>query len=171
MKCSLVLILLAGSLAGAQQSYPPPSLCPVLATLASTKRLDDPKGDFIVIWSWNQGKKTVHGMEFHLVMLDTAGNRYPASHHYQAKGDVKPNAGDMVMYPATEEAKHFGAKWADIDGVEVYVARLMFADATVWTPGKGVSCKTTFLNDDYDKELERRAKNAIPQEKAPPKKK
>ena len=104
-------------------------------------------------------------------MLDTAGNRYPASHYYQAKGDVKPNTGDVVTYPTTEEAKHFGAKWADIDGVEVYVARLMFADATVWTPRKGVSCKTTFLNDDYDKEMDRRWKLATQQDKAPPKKK
>jgi hypothetical protein len=157
MRSLLVLILVAGSV-GAQQSYPSRSSCPVLATLASSKRASGPDGDFIVIWYFNQGSKAIHGAEFHLLMLDTAGNRYPAFQAYQAEGSVKPNSGDVVMYPATEEAKFFGDKWAHIDGVEVYVARLLFADATVWTPGKGVSCKTSFLNDDYDKEMERREK-------------
>ena len=108
-----------------------------------------------MIWYRNQGKETIHGVQFQLMMLDTAGNRYPASQAYQAKGSVDPGHGDLVMYPATDEAKHFRDKWAHIDGVAVYVTRILFADATVWTPGKGISCKTSFLNDQYDKELER----------------
>jgi hypothetical protein len=182
MKHLLVLILVAASVAGAQQSYRPPSSCPVLATLASSKfaygddpgcrRLQwcSPEGESIVIWYFNRGSKTIHGAEFHLVMLDAAGNRYPAFQAYQAEGTVKHDNGDFVIYPATEEAKYFGDKWTHIHGVEVYVARLLFTDATVWTPAKGVFCKTSFLNDAYDKEIERRQK-AQQQQNAKAKKK
>ncbi len=158
---SLVLTILFAQAALAQQNYQPPSACPVLASLASSKvRSTDPndKGENIVIWFWNQGKKTTHGVEFHLYMLDTAGNKYPASQSYQAKGDVKPQNGDVVIYPNKDEQQFFGDKWDRIEGVEIHVTRILFADATAWSPPKGVNCKTVFLNDNYDKEMERRDK-------------
>jgi len=162
---SLAFVLLVEAPAWTQQTYPPPSSCPVLASLASAKVHDwsDPKNpdkDNIVIWAWNQGTKTIHGVQYQLFLLDTAGNRYPASQFYQMKGDVEPRNGDVTAFPAKDEAAQFGAKWEQIDGVEVHVTRILFKDATVWTPRKGVDCKTAFLNDDYDKEIERRSEAA-----------
>lgn len=144
----------------AQRTYPPPSQCPVLATLASSKvpNLDKSGGDSIVIWSWNQGGKTTHGIEFQLVMLDAAGNKYPASQKYVATGDEKPNSGDVVVYPTKDEEEHLGSNWQNIEGVEVYVTGIMFADATTWKPKRGVFCKTAFINADYDKEIEKHGK-------------
>jgi hypothetical protein len=170
MKSLLVLFLVAASVAEAQNKTLTASSCTVIATLASSKRDSGSDGNFIVIWYFNRGSKPIHGVEFHLVMLDAVGNRYPASQAYQARGTVKQNNGDLVMFPSTEEAKYFGANWDHIDGVEVYVASLLFADATVWTPGKGVSCKASFLNDAYDKEIERiervqQQRNAKPKNK------
>jgi len=74
----------------AQQAVPPPAQCPVLSSLASSKvkYKDEEK---IVIWFWNQGTKTTHGIEFQLILLDAAGNHYPASQRYIATGDTKPN--------------------------------------------------------------------------------
>jgi hypothetical protein len=43
--------------------------------------------------------------------------------------------------------------WDRIEGVEVHVTKILFTDATVWTPPEGVD-----LNDNYDKEMERRDK-------------
>jgi hypothetical protein len=48
-----------------------------------------------------------------------------------------------------------GDYWDSIDGVEVYVTNILFADATTWLPKKGVTCKTAFLNDNYDAALRR----------------
>lgn len=143
----------------AQRTYPPPSQCPVLATLASSKvpSLDN-SGDHIVIWFWNRGAKTTHGIEFQLVMLDGAGNKYPASQKYIATGDEKPNSGDLVMYATKDEEEHFGSDWQNIEGVEVYVTSILFADATTWKPKRDVVCKTAFINSDYDKEMEKRGK-------------
>lgn len=160
MKYRLIVLLLVGMTAWAQQQYPPPSSCPVLASLASSKLHND-DGDNIVIWTFNQGHKTVHGIEYRLFMLDVAGNRYPASQTYHAKGDVEPNSGDVVIYPAKNEQEHFGEGWSQIEGVEVHVSRVLFTDATVWTPRKGVVCKTAFLNSEYDKEMARRDKIAL----------
>jgi hypothetical protein len=158
---SLVLAILFAQISLAQQSYPPPTACPVLSSLASSKvRSTDPndKSENIVIWFWDQGKKTAHGVEFHLYMLDTAGNRYPASQSYQVKGDVKPQNGDVVIYPTKDEQQFFGDKWDRIEGIEVHVTKILFADATAWSPAKGVDCKTVFLNDNYEKEMGRRDK-------------
>jgi hypothetical protein len=115
----------------AQRTYPPPSQCPVLATLASSKVPSlDKSGDHIVIWFWNRGGKTTHGIEFQLVMLDGAGNKYPASQKYIATGDTKPTSGDLVIYSTKDEEEHFGSDWGNIEGVEVYVTSVMFGDAT-----------------------------------------
>ena len=163
---SLAFVLLVGAPALSGQSYPPFSSCPVLASLASAKvhDLGDPKNpdkDNIVIWAWNQGTKTIHGVQYQLFLLDIAGNRYPASQFYQMKGDVEPRSGDVAAFPVKDEAAHLGApKWEQIDGIEVHVTRILFKDATVWTPRKGVDCKTAFLNDGYDKEMDRRAEAA-----------
>jgi hypothetical protein len=107
---SLIQIILLTQSMRAQQDFPSPSACPVLATLASSKiRSTDAndKGEYIVIWFWNQGQKTSHGVEFRLSMLDTAGNKYPASQAYQEKGDVKPRNGDLVTYPTNRRATVF----------------------------------------------------------------
>jgi hypothetical protein len=163
----LVLFYLLATTAEAQKQYAPPSQCPVLATLASSKVPSlDSSGDHIVIWFWNQGSKTTHGVEFQLLMLDAAGNKYPASQKYIATGDEKPNSGDLVMYPTTEEEQHFAADWKNIDGVEVYVTSIMYSDATTWKPKRGSVCKTAFINADYDKEMERRGKVAEQKMKA-----
>ena len=155
--CIPALLLFFCGICSSQQTYPPGTNCPVLASLASSKVHSD-KGDSIVIWFWNQGKKTAHGIQFKLFMLDVAGNRFPASQLYQAKGDTKPQSGDVVIYPTTDEEQYFGDKWKSIDGVEVHVTRILFNDASAWVPRKGVDCKTTFLNDGYDKEMESRDK-------------
>jgi hypothetical protein len=134
-----------------ESAVPPPSQCPVYASLATTKLQGH---DRIVIWFWNQGRKTTHGVEFHLVMLDTVGNRYPSAQRYIAEGKVKPNRGDFIVASAKAEKHDFGASWENIDGVEVHVVSAMFADATTWRPGKEVECKTAFLNANYEKALE-----------------
>ena len=152
---------LFSKIAVAQQTYPPPSQCPVLATLASSKVPSlDKSGDSIVIWFWNQGAKTTHGIEFQLEMLDASGNKYPASQKYVATGDEKPRNGDVVIYSTKAEEEHFRENWNNIEGVEVYVTSIMFADATTWKPKRGVVCKTAFINSDYDKEMEKRGKIA-----------
>jgi hypothetical protein len=163
----LVLYSLFATTALAQRTNPPPSQCPVLATLASSKvPSKDKSGDHIVIWFWNQGSKTTHGIEFTLMMLDAAGNKYPAARKYIATGDTNPNNADVVMYSTSEEDKHFGADWNNIEGVEVYVTSIMFADATTWKPKQGVVCKTAFINSDYEKEMEKREKKFEQSKKA-----
>lgn len=154
---ALALSILFCGVAMGQQTPPPPSQCPVLASLASS-RLKTDKGENIVIWFWNQGNKTTHGIEFQLMMLDAAGNRYPASQRYLATGNTKPKSGDVVTYPAKSEQEHFGATWENIEGVEVYVTSVMFADASTWKPKRGVVCKMAFINSDYEKEIEERMK-------------
>jgi len=141
----------------AQQAVPPPAQCPVLSSLASSKvkYKDEEK---IVIWFWNQGTKTTHGIEFQLILLDAAGNHYPASQRYIATGDTKPNSGDVVMYPAKNEQELLGGEWENIEGIEVYVTSIMFADATTWKPKRGAVCKTAFTNSNYVKEMEKRGK-------------
>jgi hypothetical protein len=135
------------------QNYPPATSCPVLATLASSKVRSD-KSENLVIWFYNQGTRTTHGVEFTLVMLDGAGNRYPASHRYIGTGTLKPKTGDVVSFSTEDEAKYFGDGWKDIDGVEVYVTSILFADATTWKPKRGIPCKTSFINSDYQKQME-----------------
>ena len=155
MKSLLAFLFLLGTIATAQQQqYPPASAYPVLSPGASSKHHSE-AGDNIVIWFWNQGNKTIHGVQFQLFMLDSAGNRYPASQAYQVKADTKPQNGDVVIYPTKNEERHFGQNWSSIDGVEVHVVRVMFNDATVWTPPKGVVCKTAFLNENYDAAMDR----------------
>src|SRR5262245_5629944 len=114
----LVLLLLFAGTAIAQRVPQPTSSCPVLVSLASSKVHSD-LGDSIVIFFWNQGKKTIHGAQFTLLMLDVGGSKYPASQRYLVTGDLKSNSGDVVVYPTTDEEKHFGENWKNIDGVEV----------------------------------------------------
>lgn len=141
----------------AQQTIRPPTQCPVLASLASSK-VHNQTGDDIVIWFWNQSTKATHGTEFSLVMLDAAGNRYPASKRYVATGGLKPQSGDIVVFSAKDEEQFFGQTWADIDGIEVHVVSVMFKDATTWRPKRGVVCKTAFINADYDAEVAKRGR-------------
>jgi hypothetical protein len=129
--------------------------CPVLATLATSKRPWPDGGEHIVIWFFNQGKKTTRGIQFELFMLDAVGNRYPASQKYIATGETQPQKGDVVDYPTDTEKLHFGEGWSVIDGVEVRVTRVMFKDNTVWVPQKGQSCKTVCMNDDFEPALEK----------------
>lgn len=131
--------------------------CPVLPTLASSK-LSSEVGEHIVIWFFNQGSKTTHGIQFELFMLDAVGNRYPASQKYVATGEIKPHSGDVVDYPTDKEREFFGENWAVVEGVEVRVTRIMFKDGSVWVQPKGYVCKMTFLNDDYQAEMGRRWK-------------
>jgi hypothetical protein len=77
---------------------------------------------------------------------------------YQAKADVKPQNGDVVIYPNKDEQAYLGDKWDSIDGVVVHISKILFSDATTWLPAKGVDCKTVFLNENYDKEIEKRDK-------------
>ena len=153
---ALAVVICANAFA---QHTPPPRQCPVLATLASSK-VHNPTGDNVVIWFWNQGTKAAHGIEFRLVMLDAAGNRYPASQQYVATGSTKPNSGDVVAYPAKNEEDYFGQRWKDIEGIEVYVVSVMFSDATTWKPSRGVACKTAFINGNYAEEIARMEKRA-----------
>jgi hypothetical protein len=132
--------------------------CPVLATLATSKRPWPDGGEHIVIWFFNQGQKTTRGIQFELFMLDAVGNRYPASQKYIATGETQPQKGDVVDYPTDTEKLHFSEGWSVIDGVEVRVTRVMFKDNTVWVPQKVQPCKTVFMNDDYDAALEKRWK-------------
>jgi hypothetical protein len=145
----IVLICSAGF---GQQPVPLASQCPIYSSLATTKVRGE---DMIVIWFWNQGSKTTHGAEFRLVMLDAAGNRYPSSKRYVVTGKVRPQRGDFVSYSAKPEQEQFGANWENIEGIEVYVVSVMFADATTWKPMKGSSCKTAFISANYDREIER----------------
>ncbi len=143
--------------------------CPVLATLASSK-LPWEKGDeHIVIWFYNQGRKTTRGIQFELFMLDAVRNRYPAAQKYVSTGETEPRKGDVVDYPTDAEKAHFGDGWANIAGVEVRVTRVMFKDDTVWVPQKGQVCKMVFMNDEYQPEMNRRLeaarKKREPQEK------
>jgi hypothetical protein len=142
----------------AQQTVPPPTQCPVLASLASS-RVKYKDEENIVIWFWNQGTKTAHGIEFQLMLLDAAGNRYPAVQRYVATGDTKPSSGDVVIYPAKKEQENLAAGWENIEGVEVYVTSIMFDDATTWKPKRGAVCKTAFINSNYEKEMKEREKN------------
>lgn len=135
------------------QNYPPATSCPVLATLASSKVPSD-KGENLVIWFYNQGTRATHGVEFTVVMLDGAGNRYPASHRYIGTGTLKPKTGDVVSFSTEDEAMFFGDSWKYIDGLEVYVTSILFADATTWKPKRGVPCKTSFINAGYEKQIE-----------------
>jgi len=136
-----------------------PNSCPVLPTLASSK-LSSEVGEHIVIWFYNQGNKTTHGIQFALFMLDAVGNRYPASQKYVVTGEIKPDTGDVVDYPTDKEREFFGENWAQVEGVEVRVTRIMFKDGSVWVPQKGRVCKMTFLNGDYQAEMDRRWKAA-----------
>jgi hypothetical protein len=131
--------------------------CPVLPTLAAS-RLPSEEGESVVIWYLNDGGKTIRGVQFELVMLDAVGNRYPAAQKYIASGTVKPQNGDVVIYPTDKEKEHFGADWTLIEGVEVRVTRVMFQDGSVWVPQKGQVCMMRFMNDEYDAEMERRRK-------------
>ena len=154
---ALAVSILFCAIASGQQQVPSPSQCPVLASLASSRvKYNDEEN--IVIWFWNQGNKTAHGIEFQLMLLDAAGNQYPGSQRYIATGDTKPNSGDVVIYSAKSEQQHLGAGWENIEGVEVYVTSIMFADATTWKPKRGVPCKAAFVNSNYGKEMERREK-------------
>lgn len=153
MKRTLLLpVLMLISVICVAQQYPSAASCPVLATMASSKVQSD-KGENIVTWFYNQGTKATHGVEFTLVMLDGAGNRYPASQRYIGTGTLKPKTGDVVIFSTANEAKYFGDGWKNIDGVEVYVSSILFADATTWKP-KRVACKTSFINADYTKRME-----------------
>ena len=156
VKALAVSILFCG-IASGQQQVPAPSQCPILASLASS-RVKYKDEENIVIWFWNQGTKTTHGIEFQLMLLDAAGNRYPGSQRYIATGDTKPNSGDVVMYPAKNEQELLGGAWENIEGIEVYVTSIMFADATTWKPKRGAVCKTAFTNSNYVKEMEKRGK-------------
>ncbi len=129
-----------------------PSLCATLPHCSNRKNEDDVK---VCQASVN---KTAHGIEFQLMLLDAAGNQYPGSQRYIATGDTKPNSGDVVIYSAKSEQQHLGAGWENIEGVEVYVTSIMFADATTWKPKRGVPCKAAFVNSNYGKEMERREK-------------
>lgn len=91
-------------------------------------------------------------------MLDAVGNRYPAAQAYVAKGEVKPNFGDVVSYETKDEEEHFGEQWAQIEGIEVHVTRILFKDGSVWVPRRGVDCEAHFMNDDYAAEMDRRWK-------------
>ncbi len=142
---ALVVSTFFCGIAHAQQTVPPPTQCPVLASLASS-RVKYKDEENIVIWFWNQGTKTAHGIEFQLMLLDAAGNRYPAVQRYVATGDTKPNSGDVVIYPAKKEQENLAAGWENIEGVEVYVTSIMFDDATTWKPKRGAVCKTAFIN-------------------------
>jgi len=155
MKWLSLLACVFASSALAQQTAPVLPTCPVIATLASSKvqNLDNKEEENIVIFFSNRGTKTAHGVEFKLEMLDIVGNRYPASIVYQVKGDTKPQNGDFVAYSTADEKKFFGDKWDSIDGVVVHVSKILFSDATTWTPSKGVDCKTSFLNENYDKQI------------------
>src|SRR5260370_13140722 len=135
--------------------------CPVMPSLASSN-LDGGKdvGAHIVIWYFNQGSKTVRGVQFRVLMLDAVGNRYPAAQAYVAKGEVKPNSGDVVSYETKDEKDHFGEQWAQIEGIEVHVTRVLFKDGSVWVPRNGVVCEAHFMNDDYGPEMDRRWKAA-----------
>jgi len=93
-------------------------------------------------------------------MLDAVGNPYPATQKYVATGETKPKRGDVVDYPTDTEKAHFGDGWANIQGVEVRVTRVMFKDTSVWVPQKGQVCKMTFMNDDYAAEVKRRLEAA-----------
>jgi hypothetical protein len=151
----LLACLFSASMRAQQEAPPSPITCPVIATLASSKvqNLDNKEEENIVIFFWNRGKKTAHGIEFRLEMLDTVGNKYPASIVYQVKGDTKPQNGDFVAYSTVDEKRFFGDKWESIDGVVVHVSKILFTDATIWTPPKGGDCKTSFLNDNYGKQI------------------
>ena len=130
--------------------------CPVLPSLASSKLPWPEGGERIVIWFFNQGRKTTHGIQFELLMVDAVGNRYRASQKYIVTGEIKPQTGDVVIYPVDPEKGHLEDIWGLIDGVEVRVTRIMFKDNTVWVPQKGQVCKMVFLNDQYQAEIERR---------------
>jgi hypothetical protein len=93
------------------------------------------------------------------MMLDAAGNKYPASQKYDASSAMKPNGTNVVIYTTTGEAQHFGAGWNNIEGIEVNVTFILFPDAKPWKPKPDVVCKTTFVNSDYDKETEKRGKD------------
>ena len=99
-------------------------------------------------------------------MLDVAGNKYPASQKYAATGKTEPNSGDVVFYSTKDEEEHFGSNWGNIEGVEVYVTSIMFADATTWKPKRGAVCKTAFINSDFSKVMEERDKIAAKEMKA-----
>jgi hypothetical protein len=71
------------------------------------------------------------------------------------RGDTKPQNGDVVFYSTADEKNFFGNKWDSIDGVVVHVSKILFTDATTWTPLKGVDCKTTFLNENYETAMKR----------------
>jgi hypothetical protein len=135
--------------------------CPVISTLASSK-VDGGQGVgmHIVIWYFNQGSKTLRGVQFNVRMLDAVGNRYPAANAYVAKGEIKPNDGDVVSYETKDEEDHFGEQWAQIEGIEVHVTRVLYKDGSVWVPRKGVDCEAHFMNDEYAAELDRRWKAA-----------
>jgi hypothetical protein len=134
--------------------------CPVLPSLATSKLPWSKGGEHIVIWFYNQGRKTTRGIQFELFMLDGVGNRYPAAQKYVSTGETEPQKGDVVDYPTDAEKAHFGDAWANIEGVEVRVTRVMFKDNTVWVPQKGQVCKMTFMNDDYQPEMNKRLEAA-----------
>jgi hypothetical protein len=144
--------------------------CPVMPTLASSK-VDGGQGVgmHIVIWYFNQGPKTIRGVQFDVRMLDAVGNGYPAANAYVAKGEIKPNDGDVVSYETKDEEDHFGERWAQIEGIEVHVTRVLYKDGSVWVPRKGLDCKAHFMNDEYAAELDRRWKAAEKKMKKVPK--
>ena len=110
--------------------------CPVVPSLASSKVDGGGVGTHIVIWYFNQGSKTLRGVQFNVMMLDAVGNRYPAALAYVAKGEIKPQTGDVVSFETKEEEEHFGERWAQIEGIEVHVTRVLFKDGSVWVPRK-----------------------------------
>ena len=135
--------------------------CPVLPSLASSK-VDGGKGVgvHVVIWYFNQSTRTIRGVQFRALMVDAVGNRYPAAITYIAKGEVKPDRGDVVSYETKDEEEHFGERWPLIEGIELHVTRVLFKDGSVWVPRKGVDCEAHFMNDDYQAEMDRRWKEA-----------
>ena len=153
----LFAVLTCAFQASAQTPSPPPSSCPVMPSLASS-RLPSGEGDHVVIWFWNQSNKTIRGAQFELFMLDAVANRYAAYGPYIAEGEVKPQNGDVVIYPTKREEEHLGDAWSLIKGMEVRVTRVLFKDGSVWILRKGQTCKATFMNDEYDAEIARRLK-------------
>jgi hypothetical protein len=145
-----LVFLIAVCALGAAQNMAPS--CPVLVSHASAKvRLQD--GYHIVIWFENQGRKTVKQAQLSLVMFDAANNKYPASQNYVVNSEMARGQGGVVLYSADSEAKHFGAAWQEMRGVEVHVAGIVFADGTEWASDQQASCKQSFVNANYEQDM------------------
>jgi hypothetical protein len=159
MKHTLTALLLLSFLvisttsADAQRKYPSGSSCPVLSTLASSDFHGEGGKESIVIWFANRNAKSVVGVEFHLLFLDTGGNKYPASTSYQVSADAKSGSGDVVAFDIKDEREHFGDRWDAFVGIEVQVVSVLFDDASTWKPTRGAVCSTSFLNANYAKDV------------------